>query len=67
MNVQVSKLLQKEMSRKEFLAAMALAGGSLLGLSSIINLTTGKSLQSTLLGGQQTPRAHTYGASSYGR
>lgn len=70
MNAQVTNLLQKEMSRKEFLAAMALAGGSVLGLSSIIKLTTGKSLQSTLggqyLAGQQSLRTNTYGANPYG-
>jgi hypothetical protein len=70
MNAHVTNLLQKEMSRKEFLAAMALAGGSVLGLSSIIKLTTGKSLQSALggqqLSGQQSLRANTYGANPYG-
>ena len=65
MNTQVTKILQKEMSRKEFLAVMALAGGSALGLSNLIRLTTGKSLHSTLTG-QQTMRHNTYGASPYG-
>lgn len=72
MTTQVATLLQKEMSRKEFLATMGLAAGSILGLSSIIKLTTGKSLTSSLSGGMTGGLAgqnhgHLYGMSRYGR
>lgn len=68
MTTQVATLLQKEMSRKEFLATMGLAAGSVLGLSSIIKLTTGKSLTSSLGGGlTQNHRSYGYGAQPYGK
>jgi hypothetical protein len=40
----VELLMQKEMSRKEFLGTLALGIGSIMGLSTIIHLLTGKSL-----------------------
>lgn len=64
MTTQVHALMQKEMTRKEFLATLGLASASVLGLSSIITLLTGKSLHSTLGMHKST---HGYGASSYGR
>ncbi|HET8709143.1 MAG TPA: hypothetical protein VFL85_02575 [Candidatus Saccharimonadales bacterium] len=68
MTTQVATLLQKEMSRKEFLATMGLAAGSVLGLSSIIKLTTGKSLTSSLGGGLAPHhRSNGYGMSPYGK
>ena len=36
--------MQKEMSRKEFLAVMGLSFASIMGFSNIIHLLTGKSL-----------------------
>lgn len=68
MTTQVATLLQKEMSRKEFLATMGLAAGSVLGLSSIIKLTTGKSLTSSLGGGLAPQHQRNgYGINSYGK
>lgn len=68
MNTQVASILQKDMTRKEFLTTLGLAGASVVGLSSIIKLTTGKSLQSTLGGGlASTNQHHGYGASPYGK
>lgn len=56
----VAALMQKEMTRKEFLATLGLAGASVLGFSSVVKLVTGKSLHSTI-------SSHGYGGSSYGR
>jgi hypothetical protein len=41
-------LLQKEMSRKEFLITLGLGIASILGFSHIIHLFTGKSLENHL-------------------
>jgi hypothetical protein len=62
MTQHLNELLQKEMTRKEFMATLALGVGSIMGFSSIIKLLTGKSLThhgitSTRLG---------YGGSAYG-
>ena len=56
----VAALMQKEMTRKEFLTTMGLAGASVLGFSSIIKLLTGKSLHGSAVN-------HGYGGSSYGQ
>jgi hypothetical protein len=64
MTTQVSTLLQKEMTRKEFLATLGLATGTILGMSSIIKLFTGKSLHSQL--GVSQKSGYGYGASPYG-
>jgi hypothetical protein len=54
--------MEKEMTRKEFLATMGLAVASVLGFSSLIKLLTGKSLHS------QFGMQHSgYGSSPYGR
>lgn len=60
MNHQLSTLMQKEVSRKEFLGLAILALGSIFGFGTIIKLLTGQSLGSTkhLSGG--------YGSSTYG-
>lgn len=65
MTTQVNTLLQKEMTRKEFLATLGLASASILGFSSIIKLLTGKSLHGQL--GMSAGSHHGYGASPYGR
>lgn len=65
MNTHVNTLLQKEMSRKEFLATLGLAGASVLGFSSIIKLLTGKSLQTQL--GTTHKSGYGYGGNAYGR
>ena len=62
MNAPLQTLMQKEMTRKEFLATMGLAVASVLGFSSLIKLLTGKSLHS------QFGMQHSgYGSSPYGR
>jgi hypothetical protein len=43
-NTQLHNLLQKEVSRKEFLGIMGLALCSILGFGHILELLTGKSL-----------------------
>ncbi|HWB39328.1 MAG TPA: hypothetical protein VG604_03765 [Candidatus Saccharimonadales bacterium] len=60
MNKPVATLLQTEMTRKEFLATLALGMASVMGLSTIIHLLTGKSL-----GGQLQQKVG-YGSSAYG-
>ncbi|HTB49088.1 MAG TPA: hypothetical protein VK712_03330 [Verrucomicrobiae bacterium] len=48
MSKPVTALLQKEMTRKEFMGTLALGLGSIMGFSTIIRLLTGKSLDSHL-------------------
>jgi hypothetical protein len=59
MNTHLSGLLDKEVSRGEFLSMLGLAAASIFGLGTIIKLLTGKSLEGhhSLTG---------YGASTYG-
>jgi hypothetical protein len=57
----IDALMQKEMTRKEFMATLALGLGSIMGFSTIIHLLTGKSLDRHL--------GHSgagYGSTSYG-
>lgn len=58
----LNTLLEKEMSRGEFLATMGFGLASVMGLSGILRLLTGKSL-STQLGHRQSVG---YGMSAYG-
>jgi hypothetical protein len=44
MTKQIDTILQRQMTRKEFLGATALGLGSILGFSTIIRMLTGKSL-----------------------
>jgi hypothetical protein len=60
MNVHLTNLMDKEVSRKEFLGMSALAIGSVFGLGTVIKLLTGKSLE----GGRSISSG--YGASAYG-
>ena len=60
MHKQLDSLLQKEMTRKEFLAALGFGVASILGFGSIIRTLTAKPGQS----GHHT--SYGYGASSYG-
>jgi hypothetical protein len=60
MNTRVSALLDKEVSRKEFLGMSGLAVASIFGFSTVIKLLTGKSLGSASL------QNNSYGNSSYG-
>jgi len=57
MTQQMSHLMQKEVTRKEFLGMSGLAVASIFGFGTIIKLLTGKSLHKNNLG---------YGSSSYG-
>lgn len=65
MNAHLSSLLDKEVSRKEFLGMSALAVASVMGFGTIVKLLTGKSL-----GGhpqlQQLNQSSGYGVSAYG-
>jgi hypothetical protein len=40
----IDELLKKEMTRREFLATLGFGVGSMLGLSTVIHMLTGKSL-----------------------
>jgi hypothetical protein len=56
-------LMQKEVTRKEFLATLALGMASVMGFSTIIKLLTGKSVGERL----EHKASNGYGASAYGR
>jgi hypothetical protein len=60
MNAHVATLMDREVSRKEFLGMSGLAIASIFGFSGVIKLLTGKSL----LGSQHMNNG--YGSSSYG-
>jgi hypothetical protein len=57
-------IMQREVTRKEFLGALGLGMASILGFSNIIKLMTGKSLDSHF--GTEKAEAG-YGASTYGQ
>jgi hypothetical protein len=56
-------LLQKEVTRKEFIATLALGMASVMGFSTIIKLMTGKSVSERL----DHKVSNGYGASAYGK
>jgi len=60
MKTQINDLMQREMSRKEFIAIVGLGLSSVFGLSTIIKLLNGKPL------GHSAARTTGYGSSSYG-
>ena len=60
MNAHVSQLMEKEVSRKEFLGMAGLAVASVFGFGTIVKLVTGKSLTS------EGSRSGGYGSSAYG-
>lgn len=60
MKQQISGLMQKEVTRKEFLGMGGLAVISLFGMGSLAKLFTGKSLLSS-------PVSRGYGGSAYGK
>lgn len=60
MNAHVSQLMDKEVSRKEFIGMSGLAIASIFGFGTVIKLLTGKSLGSGRHFGSG------YGSSSYG-
>jgi hypothetical protein len=59
----ISDLMQKEMTRKEFLATMGFGVATVLGLSAIISALTGKS---NPFQQQQAGTALSYGGGAYG-
>jgi len=62
MNKPVTTLMQKEMSRKEFLATLGFGLASIMGFSTIIRFLTGKSIDHHL--GQKASNG--YGSTAYG-
>jgi len=62
MNKNIQELMQKEMSRKEFLATMGFGLATIMGFSTIIKFLTGKSSPFT----KQTTSSFGYGSGSYG-
>ena len=60
----VQALLQKEVTRKEFMTTSALAIVSVLGFSTIIHFLTGRNSTSS---GVATNNKNGYGSSPYGR
>lgn len=71
MNAHLSSLLDREVSRKDFLSLSGLAVASVLGFGAIVKLLTGKSLSGhpslgAQLGMQPLSRRYGYGASAYG-
>ena len=65
MTTQVSALLEKEVSRKEFLSMSGLAVASILGFGSVIKLLTGKSVHSSFGATPQSMNS-TYSSGAYG-
>lgn len=61
MSKPIDTLLRKEMSRKEFLATLGFGLASVMGLSTIIKLLSGKSP-----GNHLGLTDHGYGANTYG-
>lgn len=62
MTQHIDHIMQKEMSRKEFLATLGFGMASIMGFSSIIHMLTGKSIGGHLGRGVKGG----YGYSSYG-
>jgi hypothetical protein len=62
MNKQIATLMQKEMTRKEFLATLGFGVATVFGFGSLIRLLTGKQPAA----GQQSPMLSGYGSSVYG-
>lgn len=61
MQKQLSDLLQKEMTRKEFVATLGFGAATIMGFGSIIQLVTGH-----VNGGNYKKATQGYGASVYG-
>jgi hypothetical protein len=58
MNQKIGTLMQKEVSRKEFLGMSGLAVASIFGLGTVVKLLSGKSFSGHVTSG--------YGSSAYG-
>lgn len=61
MNKHLSSLMDKEVSRKDFLTMLALATASVFGMGTLLKLLTGKSLETN-----HVNVVSGYGASVYG-
>jgi len=63
MNKQLATLMQKEMTRKEFLTTLGFGVATVFGFGSLIRMLTGKQ---SFSGQQHSAVAAGYGASVYG-
>jgi hypothetical protein len=63
LNNQLQPLMQKEMSRKEFLVTLGFGIASIFGFSTIIHLLTGKSVESHF---KQDLNKEGYSSNDYG-
>jgi hypothetical protein len=63
MNAHLSGLMEKEVSRKEFLGMLGLAAASIFGFGTLLKLLTGKSLETH---GALANNRLGYGSSLYG-
>lgn len=67
MNKQLGVLLQKEMTRKEFMATLGFGVASVMGFSSIVKLATGKALTAQgIRPVGQSSNSYGFGAGTYG-
>ena len=64
MNKHIDGIMQKEMTRHEFLAAMGFGLVSILCFSTIIKMFTGNSVEHRIFGNKAM--SHGYGSSPYG-
>jgi hypothetical protein len=64
-NTPAAVIMQREVTRKEFLATLGLGLASIMGFSNLIKLLTGKSVNSRLNLDHRSESG--YGASPYGR
>lgn len=62
MSKPIEALMQREMSRKEFLVTLGFGIASVLGFANVIHMLTGKSLNKHL----DRPSGFGYGGSAYG-
>ncbi len=62
MNKNLDVLMQKEMSRKEFMMTLGFGLASIMGFSTIVRLLTGKSADHHLMG----RTSNGYGSTPYG-
>ena len=66
MSKPITTLMQKEMSRKEFMTTMMFGFASVLGFSTVIRMFTGKSIDTHLGQHTQTGKSNGYGGGAYG-
>ncbi len=63
MQKNITDIMQREMTRKEFIATLGFGVASIMGFSTILHMLTGKSLGAA--GGRHASNG--YGANPYGR